>query len=530
MAWKNSASSDIHAANTLVAGMLGVLLVFPWLNPWSSGPMPAAIPWLLCAGCASLVWALRVWLTESVVVGAWSIAALLSAAIALLQYFGYAHLLSGWVNHANIGDAYANLRQRNQFATLTSIGLLALICQLTRDDLDERPLWLLRWVLGLGGVLLLAFANAASGSRTGWLQWWLVAILALLWWWCAEQEKGAAGARRRSGAWLALLGLGAYLAAIWALPALLEAATGFHSDGLLGRFRDDEGCGGRRVLWSNVLYLIAQKPWLGWGWGELDYAHFITLYPGAPGAPGARFCDILDNAHNLPLHLAVELGIPVALAVCGALAWLVWRARPWRETDTRRQLAWGVLAVVGLHSLVEYPLWYGPFQIAVGLCLWLLWRKPVHRQYFSDAFWPLAHARQAGMAIVLVAFLSYVGWDYWRISQLYQAPSMRAEAYRSDTLNKVRNTWFFQHQVRFAELTTTPVTSDNARYLHTLAQDLLHFSPEPRVIEKVIESAVLLKQDGDALFYLQRFRAAFPQQHAQWAHPANAGTTDTAMP
>ena len=105
MAWKNSAA---HAVNTLVAGTLGFLLVFPWLNPWSSGPMPAAIPWLLCAGCASLVWALRFGLTQRVVVIAWWIAALLSACMALLQYFGYAHLLSGWVNHAAIGDAYAN--------------------------------------------------------------------------------------------------------------------------------------------------------------------------------------------------------------------------------------------------------------------------------------------------------------------------------------------------------------------------------------------------------------------------------------
>ena len=48
----------------------------------------------------------------------------------------------------------------------------------------------------------------------------------------------------------------------------------------------------------------ASSPWLGWGWGELDYAHYATLYDGP------RFCDILDNAHNLPLHLAVELGIP----------------------------------------------------------------------------------------------------------------------------------------------------------------------------------------------------------------------------
>ena len=72
----------------------------------------------------------------------------------------------------------------------------------------------------------------------------------------------------------------------------------------------------------------------------------------------------------------MELGLPLALAVCGGGLWLVWRAKPWREADATRQLAWSVLAVILLHSLLEYPLWYGPFQMAFGLSLWLLWRSP----------------------------------------------------------------------------------------------------------------------------------------------------------
>ncbi|NZA01899.1 O-antigen ligase family protein [Ottowia beijingensis] len=99
---------------------------------------------------------------------------------------------------------------------------------------------------------------------------------------------------------------------------------------MLERLRTGEStCGSRLILWRNVLHLIGLKPWTGWGWGELDYAHYITLYEGA------RFCHILDNAHNLPLHLAVELGVPVALAVCGLVAWLVWRGRPWAEQHPR---------------------------------------------------------------------------------------------------------------------------------------------------------------------------------------------------
>ncbi len=115
------------------------------------------------------------------------------------------------------------------------------------------------------------------------------------------------------------------------------------------------------------MHLITERPWTGWGWGALDQAHFMAVYPGP------RFCDILDNAHNLPLHLAVELGIPVAVLVCGLLAAWVWHSQPWRETQVVRQLAWAVLALVAVHSLLEYPLWYGPFQIACGLALGLLW-------------------------------------------------------------------------------------------------------------------------------------------------------------
>jgi O-antigen ligase len=285
-----------------------------------------------------------------------------------------------------------------------------------------------------------------------------------------------------------------------------------HTSGILARLHEgDLPCASRFTLWRNVLYLIAQKPWFGWGWGELDYAHFITLYPGA------RFCEILDNAHNLPLHLAVELGLPLALLVCGAGLWLAWRARPWREADATRQLAWSVLAVILLHSLLEYPLWYGAFQIAFGLSLWLLWRQPRPAPRTLQLSSPLAPVWSALAAIGLLAFAAYAVWDYRRVSQIYRVPEKRSAAYRDNTLQRISDSKLFQDQVRFAELTTTDLTLENAQYLNALAQAMLHFSPEPRVIEKLIESATLLGKQDEALFYLVRYQAAFPEAHARWA-------------
>ena len=476
------------------------LLTLPWLNPFTWGPMPAVAPWVFSIACVAGVIGLSANTVASVdrqlwvraIAGAWLAAALISAAIGLVQYFGASATLAPWVNITALGDAYGNLRQRNQFATLISIGMAALVW------------WVMQgasWRLAAVAATLLALGSAASSSRTGLLQW--VLFLGLAAYWRSD--------RRTPVRLVLLMAALVYAVAMVGLPWLagLDPLT----NGAWARLRaGDAACMGRLTLWSNVLHLIAQKPWFGWGWGELDYAHFVTLYPGA------RFCDILDNAHNLPLHLAVELGLPLAIAACGAGLWMVLRAKPWREADPTRQMAWGVLALLALHSLLEYPLWYGPFQIAAGLSVCLLCQPPggAGLQSGQQRFWPLAPVVRAFVAILLIVICSYIAWDYWRISQLYVAQAERASAYRDNTLDKLRGSWLFKNPVQFAELTTMPLTPGNAVYAYGQATDLLHFSPEPRVVEKLIESAVLLGRDHDAAFYTARYKAAFPEAYAKW--------------
>ena len=46
-----------------------------------------------------------------------------------------------------------------------------------------------------------------------------------------------------------------------------------------------------------------------------------------------------------------------------------------------------------------------------------------------------------------------------------------------------------------------------------------------RVAEKLIESSVMLGHDDEAIFYLARYRAAFPVEHERWVK-ARASPTD----
>lgn len=513
------------------------LAALPWLNPLARGPSPSVTPWLVSAGCGIALWALaatgpvRVGLPRRLLVGcvalvAWAalahlplrpetlmlaagllllvlaagfardpeiasglqagflVAAVASALLGLLQYFGAAAALGPWVASAEAGDAYANLRQPNQYATLCWIGGAILLFGTLR----------LPRFAAAALLVLLAFGSAASVSRTGMLQGLVLTVLAALW----------AGPQRRPRLVLCALAAVAYFAATLLLPIALEAATGaLPARTLWGRLGGGPACSSRLVLWSNVLHLVALKPLAGWGWGELDYAHFDTLYAGL------RFCDILDNAHSLPLHLAVELGVPAALAVCGGgLLWIL-RRHPWREEKPVRQLAWALLALVLLHSLLEYPLWYGPFQIAFGAALGWLLQAPE-----QDA--PPARAPALALAGVLATATLYAAWDYTRVSQIYLPPEQRAARWADDTLGEVRKSWLFSGQARFADLTLAGPERANAHRLYPLALQVLHYSPEARVIERAIETATLAGHEDEAVLLLARYRAAFPNEYAAW--------------
>jgi len=279
-----------------------LLMALPWLNPLASGPSPAMQPWLTTAACTLVLWILallwggtprpRLVLPAALVV-AWAVlsqgamwpemlmlaaglllaglaaglaqdehvadgmqvgllaAAAASALLGITQYLGLAAGLAPWVNAADAGEAYANLRQPNMYASLCWIGAAVVLWGSVRMPLAARA----------GLIALLAAGVAASASRTGLLQALVLAALVAVW----------PGEPRRQRLLLCAVALGACFAAAILLPWLLQSFSGAEPERTVwGRLGGGDGCGSRLVLWSNVLQLIAQRPLTGWGWGELD--------------------------------------------------------------------------------------------------------------------------------------------------------------------------------------------------------------------------------------------------------------------
>jgi hypothetical protein len=424
------------------------------------------------------------------------VAAVVSSLLGVLQYLGWAKDLAPWVNQPLKGDAFANLRQRNQFASLTSLGLVALLGWTThyRACVQQAPV--IRVALWLS-LNVLAAGVACSVSRTGAVQWIAVSVLFSAWAWRMKRQS-----EPQNPQLLALAVAAPILVVVWSvvMPWLALQTTGEWGASMIlritGQAQDYGICGSRRVLWTNVLALIVQRPWLGWGWGETDFAHFMTAYNSM------RFCDMLDNAHDFPLHLALEFGVPFAAAVLACVVVWVMRRMPWREQQPSRVLAWCLLMVLAMHSLLEYPLWYGPFQMTLGLAIGLLWHVP---SAASDRK-AQPQAQEGPMLVAALLFIGclYAAWDFNRVGQIYRQAATRDAAYRDDPLHHARQSWLFKNQAEFAELTTQTVTPDNAADIYPLAVRLMHYSPEARVVQRVIESAQLLGHDAQAHLLTER--------------------------
>lgn len=266
------------------------------------------------------------------------VAALLSAAIGLAQWFDLADGLGIYAVQTEVGArAAGNLAQPNHLATFLLMGMAALVY------VHEYK------VIGKTGLTLaVAFMTAVlvlTQSRSGMVS--VVFIAALLLW---KQSSGNLRLPKQAVVWWG----GGFIVATLCLPSLSEWL-------LLGDSRSLTSAGSineRWLIWKQVVYAIGQAPWLGYGWNQTPTANAI----GALAYPGST---TYTNAHNIVLDLMVWCGVPLGLLLSGAMAyWFVSRLRSVNQPGAI--LAMAALLPIAIHSLLEFPYAYAYFLISAG--------------------------------------------------------------------------------------------------------------------------------------------------------------------
>jgi O-antigen ligase len=435
----------------------------------------AATLCLLCIGFAArLATELQARSLTSTIAWGWLVAGALNSIFGLCQYFG-------WTAEP-LGTAFGFLRQRNQLATLCNIALLALLYLWFKQGASSRS----SAYKGIAAFacLLLTATLAATCSRAGLLELIILSLALLIY---ASSVRHRKRSLANQVMLLVALILASYALCAWLLPVMSGSP-----ESILGRIAmlssettaevTEQTQNSRRLLWSNTVSIISAQPMLGVGWRELAYTLRISNFE-----PSDRFAQQADHAHNLPLQLAAELGLPFTMIWFCLLAWLVLRYKSVLLKSPEQALASGVLTTIGVHSLLEYPLWYAPFQITAGLAAGLVFIQTSRAK--SNPNNGAASLSTYGFAgIGLLCFCAYAAFDYHRVRQLFLSDGERSALYRGDVYAHAQSSWLFAAQVRFATFLTTPITPDNATRMRHLGEEVMHFSPEPLVVQKLVEA------------------------------------------
>ncbi|MBP6902670.1 MAG: O-antigen ligase C-terminal domain-containing protein [Burkholderiaceae bacterium] len=339
------------------------------------------------------------------------LAALGGVAVALVQVFAPDWADGQWIAASGLpGRAVGNLRQPNHLCSLLLWGVVAAVAL---HELGRLPRWALAAL-----VTLLVVGVELTASRTG-----AVGLLLLLGWALIDRRLSPA-ARWTLAATPLLYGL-AYAAMGWYgefSHQALGAGARLDSSGL----GDGGSRNGRLNIWRNAWALVLAHPWGGVGFGEFNIAWSLTPFAGRPTA-------FFDHTHNLPLQLAAELGLPLAITVLALLGWALWRGlqrarHATGEAATSGRAALVLVLLTGLHSMVEYPLWYAYFLLPAALAWgWALGTPAGGAQAEATTSWVAPASAGGALAGVLAGVVLAVGGtlavaDYRQVVVIYAPP------------------------------------------------------------------------------------------------------------
>lgn len=331
-----------------------------------------------------------------------------------------------WVAYVeSYGRAGGNLRQPNHLGTLAVWGLLALAWMRYRLRISFTMATLL-------GVTLLA-TIAMTQSRTALLSLSVCAVWALAFGsrWPSWMRSSMVASPIL--AWLMWSGLQ------WLVRLL---GIGFLSMPIAGRDGPDLSAG-RIQLWRNAFELIAARPWAGFGPGEFGSAwHLMPLRE--------RPLEYYDHGHNLLVHVAVELGIPIALMLGASL--VVWFGAALRRSGSAREdsvvskdIGQVMLAVMCVHSMLEYPLWSAYFLLPTAMLIGL--QLSPGTQGSGEATGTTRFAWEGFMfAFIVAAGCSAVAYDF--IRQVAPGFTSRHMSIQKQSL-LLRSSWAFSDLFRY---------------------------------------------------------------------------------
>ncbi len=242
----------------------------------------------------------------------------------------------------------SHIGQINHLANYLALGLASVIYLFIsyRLRLSTAGLLSIIFVLGL----------AYSGQRMAVL--YIVVLSIIGWWLAARCHQLEVKARAKQLLWLIPM----FIVADLALPLMTFLDV---TSTPVDRVAATMGRESVRLSYLEQAWqLFLQYPLIGAGWSEFGWHNFTVTnqYPNQTG--------LTSHAHNIVFQFMAEMGVIGAGLLLTVIVYWLFRQRHGEFTPERWWIL-AVLSVLGIHSLLEYPLWYAYFLVIATLLLGL---------------------------------------------------------------------------------------------------------------------------------------------------------------
>jgi len=466
--------------------------------------------------------AVALWLATMLVLGG-----LLNAGAAVLQFYFDDPRFSLVVASlgATKGGAYGNFGQNNHFADYLALALISTLYLHIKGRISRLS--------AAACVAILIYGLSLSGSRSTWL--YLLAAFALsLGYRTAADAPRLRRAALATAVLLALFGLVQYAmsryglairpgptAAAYAPVTPIDRFTQELAHGLLPQ-TGESALGIRIYMWNQAWLMFTRAPLLGVGFGQ--YAG--VFFEQAAELSRYHIPNYDRNAHNALMQLLAETGLAGTALVCAGMGAWLWglRGRLARVAESWWMLC--LLAVLFIHSMVEYPLWHANFLGVAAILLGTGCESGVRLRLSAlsrVAFPVMVMAGVFALGSVLHAYRDLELLMYPRV-----LPKNRDEIIaRNEALLQLHRDTLLAPYVEMTYAGIIAVDRNNLQDKLALNRRVLRLMPVPELAYRQVLLLALNGERAAASLQLDRAAAVFPYRLKQFVADAeNAARTE----
>jgi len=495
-----AAATLLHQASPSITNIPQVSLVFVLLSAivavqWMTGMLHSTQYALLIT--SYLAWAFLLTVTGSCLrqeigweklttVLAWSlvVAGFINAGILVLQIVVRT---GGTIPFLPDVTEYGTMSQLNHYASFTTLATISLIYLFIKGRFSPA-FFTLTLILFL---TMLSF----SGSRSAWL--YLIAIIILAFFMQAKSiQPSEESSATRNLLRIALLTLPAFalvqLFIYYVAPDdLVNLTTERLANGVIA-----DTPSARLHIWYDSLRLFLKSPWLGIGADAMKAETFLLI--DTPTAMASKH--IFEHAHNLFLHLLAEMGAGAFLTVlAGIVIWI--RGFKWQAFNLETWWLLAMLAVLSIHSMLEYPLWFAYFLGIAAILLGAGDEKFVslssHKRI--KVITPEFSAKLVRSALAMIVLLGTINLGTMLIANMKLENALRQTENTAASQQKENLDWVYRYSLLspYAELMyalSMVVDRNDIDHQVSLNQSALRFRPLRKI---AYQHVLLLKLKGD---------------------------------